>query len=88
MALVISPRVGHRERLKDPTDRLPGFGPEEQVEMIGHQTITKKPKRITLLGLAQCFQKGDVIRSVFENATPVVAPVQGVENETTSDGTR
>jgi hypothetical protein len=56
--------------------------------MIGHQTITKKPKRITLLGLAQRFQKGDVIRIVFENATPVVAPVMGVENQTTGDGTR
>ena len=50
--------------------------------MISHQTITKKPKRITLLGLAQCFQKGDVIRIVFQNGKTVVAPVTGVEDET------
>jgi hypothetical protein len=44
MTLVVSPGVGNRKRLEEAADRLPRFGPEQKVEIVGHQALTEQPE--------------------------------------------
>ena len=78
MALVESPRVGDRQRLDDPADRLPWLGPQEQVEVVGHQAVAEEPERTALLGIGEGLEEGEVIVVIGEDGGAVVAPVVGV----------
>jgi len=86
MASVKARRVGHGERLEDPADRLPGFGPHKQVEMVGHQAITQEPEGIAVLGECKCLEESDVVVVVGEDHGAVVAAVEGVVNQSVVDG--
>ena len=80
--------MGHRERLKDPADRLPGFGPHKQVEMVGHQAVTQEPEGIAILRECKCLKESEVVLVVRENHGAVVATVEGVVNQSVVDGSR
>ena len=88
VSLVIAPGVGHGQGLKDSTDRLPALGPEQEVEVIGHQAIAEESEGVAVLGLGEGFQEGDAVAVVTEDILAVVPPVEGVIDQTVVDGAR
>ena len=78
MAAVEVPGVGDRKRLKDAADRDARFGPEEQVEMVGHQAVGIEAEGISDLGFGQVVEEGLVVGVVVEDDLSVVAAVDGV----------
>ncbi len=81
MLLMVAPGVGDCEGLQDSTDRLAAFGPKQEVEMIGHETIAEKAKRIAVFGFGKRFEKGNAVRIVAEDIGAIVTPVEGMINE-------
>jgi hypothetical protein len=88
MALVVAPGMGDRKRLEDSADRLPGLGPDHEVEVIGHEAIAEEAKRVTILGLGESFEKGDAIVVIAEDITAVIATVESVIDQAVIDGAR
>jgi hypothetical protein len=88
MTLVTAPGVGDREGLQDSANRLAGFRSQQQMEVIGHEAITKQPERITLLGVGEGLQEGHAIIVVAEDVGAVIAAIEGVVNEGVVDGAR
>jgi hypothetical protein len=86
--LVITPGVGYREGLEDSTDRLPDLGPEQEMKVIGHETRAEEAKRIAFLGFGEGLEKGDAVGVVAKDVGAVVAPIEGVIDETVIDGAR
>ena len=81
MATMVTPGVGHRQRLEDTADRRSWFGAEKEVEVIRHQAIAIKPKRITQLGLAQAVKEGKIIVLIGEDDLAIIAAVDRVINQ-------
>ena len=56
------------------------LGPEQELEMVGHQTIAVEAEWVAELGLAQGVEEGAVVVLVAEDGLAVVAAIQGVED--------
>src|SRR5437660_744741 len=82
--LMKAPGVRHRQGLKNAADALPFPWLENQVEMITHQAIAKKPEGIALLGLRERVEKGLEVVGSGENDVAIVATVKCVVNEAVS----
>ena len=55
-------------------------GPQDQMPMIGHQTIAENPHEDLLLRLGQHLFEGRIIRVPAKNLTPRVSSIENVEN--------
>ncbi len=88
MPLVITPGVGYREGFEDSTDRLPDFGPEQEMKVIGHETIAEEAKRIAFLGLGEGLGEGDAVGVIAKDVGAVVATIEGTIDEIVIDGAR
>ena len=88
MALVKAPGVGYREGLEDSADPLSELGPEQKVEVIGHEAIAEQAKRIAVLGFGKGFEEGNAVGIVTEDISTVVAAIECVIDETVIDGAR
>jgi hypothetical protein len=78
----------HGQRLEDATDRLPGLRAQEKVEVVGHQAIAEEAEGIALIGVGDGLEKGEVIGIGREDITAIVAPVEGVVDQSVVDGSR
>ena len=56
--------------------------------MIGHQAIAEDAEGIALLSVGDGLEKGKVIGVVGEDITAIVAPVEGVVDQSVVDGSR
>jgi hypothetical protein len=88
MSLVIAPGVGDREGLEDSADRLSGLGPDQEVKVIGHETIAEEPEGVAVPGLGEGLEEGDAVGVVAEDIPAVVATVEGVIHQAVIDGAR
>ena len=88
MPLVITPGVGYCKGLKDSANRLSGLGPDQEVEVIGHETIAKEPEGVAVPGLGEGLEEGDAVVVVAEDVPAVVATVEGVIHRAVIDGAR
>ena len=85
MAPVIPPGVRHTERLQHAADRDTRFGSQEQVEVVGQQTVAEEAEWIAQLCLGQGVEKGMVVHRVEEDGLAVVAAVEGVIGQALGD---
>jgi hypothetical protein len=88
VGLVVVPGVGHGQRLQNAADRLAWLRRQEQVKVVGHQTIAVQPERVTLLGLAEGIQENQMVLGGEKDISAVIASVEGMVQQTVSDGTR
>ncbi len=70
--------MGYREGLEDSTDRLPDFGPEQEMKVIGHETVAEEAKRIAVLGFGEGLEEGDAVSVVAIDVGAIVAAIKGV----------
>jgi hypothetical protein len=57
VTLVIVPGVSDGQRLQNTTDGLPGLGRQQQVKVVGHQTIAIQLEGIAALRLSESTEK-------------------------------
>jgi hypothetical protein len=81
MPFMIMPGVSYGERLEDSADRLPGVGLEQQVEVIGHETIAKESEGKAFLGLGECVEECETVVIIAEDNGAVVAAIEGMIDE-------
>ena len=86
MPLVVPPGVGDGERLEDAADRLPRFGPQQEVEVVGHQAVAEEPERVSSLGGGQGLEEREMIGIVAEDIVAVIAAVERVIHEAVVNG--
>jgi hypothetical protein len=67
---------------------LPWLGSEEEVKVVGHQTVAKQPEWVTLVGGRKGLKEGEMVVVIRKDAGPVVAAVKGMINEAVVDGAR
>jgi hypothetical protein len=67
---------------------LPGFGLQQQVEVVAHQDIAEQAKWKAQLGLRQSLEKSPEIRRFEEDAVPVVATIDRVVNQPIRNGSQ
>lgn len=77
MLVIAADMTGHQP-LHATTEFLPPFCANQQVEMIGHQTVGKESDRIALRCLVQQVGKCKVIVVLMKNLLPAVAAIEDV----------
>ncbi len=85
MPLVVPPGVCNGNGLKNSADRLPFTRLQQQVEVVVHEAITEQTKRVTLTRPVESLQEALVIVRIVEDGATVVAPVEGVIDESVRD---
>jgi hypothetical protein len=88
MALVISPGMGYGDGLEDAADRSASLGPDQQVEVVGHEAVAEQGEGVAFLGAGEGFEEGDAIGIVGKNVSPVIAAVERVIDQSVVDGAR
>src|SRR5262249_13420790 len=78
---VIVPCVGDGERQKDTADALPRLGLQDQMIMIGHQTIGKEPEGIAFLRFSQTIKKSQIVAALKKDFLAVIAAIECVINQ-------
>jgi hypothetical protein len=78
--------MGDGEGLEDAADRLPGLGPREEVEVVGHQAVTEEPEGVARLGGGEGLAEGEVIGLIGEDIAAVVAAIECVVDITRAGG--
>ena len=61
MQFMVAPRVRDREGLQDPADRLSGLRPDEEVEVIGHETIAEQSEWVAIPRLGECLEESETV---------------------------
>ena len=67
---------------------MPGLRAHEEVEVIGLQAIAEEAEGIALDCVGDGLKKGEVIGVVGEDITAIVAPIEGVVDQSVIDGSR
>jgi hypothetical protein len=70
--------------LEDPADRLPGLGPNQQVEVVGHEAVAEEPEGVAVLRATEGREKRVVIRVGCEN----IAAIENVVDQSAVDRSR
>ena len=75
---VVPTGVSDSQGLENPADRLLWGRLEQQVKMVGHQTVAEERKRVTCLGVSEIAQERIPLTVGAENIGPVVPAVDRV----------
>src|SRR5262249_52908411 len=89
--VVRPPGVGDGERLEDSADRWPDLGPEQEVEVMGPETMDEEAERSALLGLGEPLKEGDAVIIVAKDVgveTAVARSSRAMDDGDRSSGTR
>ncbi len=88
MSLMKSPGVGHSQGLENPTDRLACIRLQDEMKVIGHQTVAEQLEPVTALGLSQHMKESRVIALLTEDVRSVVPAIERVIDQAFIDRTR
>src|SRR5207244_4180378 len=78
---MIVPGVRHRQRLQNAADALPGVRPQNQVEVIAHQTKRVESERIAAFSLCQRLQEELIVCRFKKYRRSVVASIERVVDQ-------
>ena len=79
---------GQAVKKNELTPGFPDYGPEQEMKVIGHETIAEEAKRIAFLGLGEGLEEGDAVGVIAKDVGAVVAAIEGMIDETVIDGAR
>lgn len=75
--------VGHRQPTHEPREVSIGAGPENQMEVVGHDAVCQEPHGVARDRLAQDALEGEIIRRGVKNAGAGVGAVDRVVDDST-----
>ncbi len=83
---MVAPGVCHGEGLEDAADRLAGFGPDQKMEVVGHEAVAEEPNGVAVLGAVQRNEEGFAIVVLGEDIAAIVAAIERMVDQPLVDG--
>ena len=80
--------MGERKPTHEAREVVVGAGPDDQVEVIGHDAVGEEPNGDSLVGLGQDVYEGVVVASVLKKSEASVRSVQNMVNEAALGGAK
>jgi hypothetical protein len=74
--------------LENPTDRLASLGSQQEVKVVGHQTVAKKTERIPFPCRRDGFEKRNMVFLVAKDGSTIVAAIDRVIHQSVIDNSR
>lgn len=82
---VVAAGVGDADPANELAEGLVGFGPDDQMPVVGHEAVGEQVGGVECQGLAQQLFKGRVVGVFMEERHAAVAAVEGVIDQTGLD---